>query len=71
MKHGGSPTTARGEAVALDHVLPVSIVPELAAKFYNLEIVLAKENQAKGAKVGKWEMDFARKLHTLGLLSEA
>lgn len=41
LRKDGSPTIIKGphsgEAIALDYVLPISIVPELAATYYNLE----------------------------------
>ena len=70
---GGSPTITKGKhagsGIALDHVLPRSIVPELAARFFNLEALPAPENLAKAAKVGRRELDFARRWHREGLLS--
>ena len=61
LRKGGSPTITKGEhagdSVALDHVLPRAVVPELAARFYNLEAIPAKANLAKSAKVGQRELD--------------
>jgi len=46
LKRGGSPTITKGDHagddIALDHVLPRAVVPELAARFYNLEAIPAK-----------------------------
>ena len=69
LKRGGSPLTKAGQPIALDHVLPRSIVPELAAKFFNLEAILAKKNQKKGAKITQREIDLARRWQEAGLLS--
>lgn len=59
------------DSVALDHVLPRSVVPELAARFYNLEAIPAKANLAKSAKIGQRELDLARRWQKAGLLSAA
>ena len=51
LRRGGSPTIKNGflagEEMALDHVLPVALVPELRSAFFNLEAVTAKENLRK------------------------
>jgi hypothetical protein len=73
LRKGGSPTITTGphasESIALDHVLPVSIVPELAARFYNLEAIPAGANLSKSNKIGKRELELARRWHRKGLLS--
>lgn len=73
LKKGGSPTIMKGEyaggGIMLDHVLPRSVVPELAARFYNLEAVSAKVNLQKSAKVGGRELLLARRWCAEGLLS--
>lgn len=75
LRKGGSPAITRGEhdgdTVALDHVLPVSVVPELAARFFNLEAIPAKTNRQKSAKIGRRELDLARRWYREGLLSTA
>lgn len=55
----------------LDHVLPRAVVPELAAKLYNLEAVATKVNLEKSAKVGSRELLLARRWNEEGLLSAA
>lgn len=46
LRKGGAPTITKGphagDSIALDHVLPRAIVPELAARFYNLEAIPSK-----------------------------
>ena len=73
LRRGGSPTIKNGflagEEMALDHVLPVALVPELRSAFFNLEAITAKENLRKGAKVGEREKLFALVLFKDGLLS--
>lgn len=73
LRHGGSPTITQGphagESVALDHILPRSIVPELAGKFFNLEAITAKANRSKSAKITAREVELARRWNRDGLLS--
>ena len=73
LRLGGSPTITQGphagEGIALDHVLPQSIVPELAGKFFNLEAITAKANRSKSAKITAREVELARRWHREGLLS--
>lgn len=75
LRKGGSPTITKGEhagdKIALDHVLPRAVVPELAARFYNLEAIPARQNLQKSADIGKRELDLARRWHREGLLSAA
>jgi hypothetical protein len=65
LRKGGSPAITKGphdgDSIALDHVLPRAVVPELAARFYNLEAIPAKQNRAKSAKIGQRELDLARR----------
>lgn len=72
LRKGGSPAITRGDhcgdSVALDHILPCSVVPELAARFFNLQALLARENLAKSAKIGQRELDLARRWNLAGLL---
>ena len=73
LRKGGSPAITRGphtgDTIALDHVLPRSIVPELAARFFNLEAIAASANLAKSAKVTAREVALARRWNREGLLS--
>jgi hypothetical protein len=70
-----APTITKGEhagdSIALDHFLPTAVVPELAARFFNLETPPAHENQAKSAKIGRRELELARRWHREGLLPAA
>lgn len=58
-----------GDSIALDHILPRSIVPELAARFYNLEAIPSKVNLQKSAKIRKRELQLARRWQREGLPS--
>ena len=73
LRKGGSPTITKGpdagRGVALDHVLPVKVAPELAAKLFNLQAISDRENLAKAAKIGRREIGLARDWHGAGLLS--
>lgn len=73
LRRGGSPTITQGEhkgdGVALDHVLPRAIVPELAARFYNLEALPSIVNRNKSATITEREVALARRWHKLGMLS--
>lgn len=69
MRRGASPSTREREDLDVDHVLPVSIVPELKAAFFNLEILTREENQKKGNKITERERKLARMWHGDGLLS--
>jgi hypothetical protein len=75
LRRGGSPQITEGEhkgdSVAMDHVIPRAVVPELDARFYNLEILPSKANLAKSAKITQREVDLARRWNREGLLSDA
>lgn len=73
LRKGGSPEITRdehaGDSIALDHVLPHAVVPELEARFYNLEAVPSKVNRRKSADLTSREISLARRWHREGLLS--
>ena len=73
LRKGSSPIITKGESIgdliAIDHVLPHSIVPELAARFYNLEAIPAKKNLLKSAKITEREVNLARRWHRDSLIS--
>lgn len=73
LRKGGAPEITKGEHagdfIALDHILPRSVVPELAARFFNLEALPARVNLAKSARIGARELDLARQWNHAGLLS--
>ncbi len=74
LRKGQSPTITKGmeagRAVHLDHIIPIHIAPELAARFYDLAAISDRENEAKGAKITQRELDLARKWNNEGLLTE-
>jgi hypothetical protein len=73
LRKGSSPIITKGESIgdliAIDHVLPHSIVPELAARFYNLEAIPSKKNLLKSAKITEREVNLARRWHRQKLRS--
>ncbi len=73
LRKGGSPEITKGEhtgdEIGLDHVLPRAVVPELEARFYNLEAIPSKVNMAKSADITEREVKLARRWHREGLLS--
>jgi hypothetical protein len=73
LKRGESPTISKGKykeiGIALDHVLPVSVVPELAARFYNLQVLPTTVNQEKGNRISELTLELARQWNRQGLLS--
>ena len=75
LRKGNSPTITKGEhagdSIALDHVLLRAIVPELAARFYNLEAIPSKLNGKKSAKITDREVKLAQRWNREGLLSAA
>jgi len=60
-----------GQEAEADHVIPRAVAPELENQVMNLELLPAKLNRAKGAKVGQRALTFAKELHDAKLLSDA
>lgn len=58
-----------GEPVEIDHVVPVSLAPELGNELANLEMLPQTINRRKSARVGERQLAHARKLSDAGLLS--
>ena len=74
LRKGKSATITRGEYAGqeaeADHVIPVAVCPELRNQVMNLELLPAKLNRAKGAKIGERQKVFAKELHDAKLLSD-
>ena len=74
LKKGRSPLVTLGEnagsKIALDHVLPVALVPELRSRFHNLEALPEGDNLAKSAKITGREVALAHRWEREGLLSK-
>ena len=75
LRRGKSATITKGEYAGqeaqADHVIPRAVCPELSNQVFNLELLPAKLNRAKGAKIGERQKVFARELFEGKLLSEA
>ena len=74
LRRGKSATITKGEYAGqeaeADHVIPVAVCPELRNQVMNLELLPAKLNRSKGAKIGERQKVFAKELHDAKLLSD-
>jgi hypothetical protein len=60
-----------GDLISVDHIIPVSIAPELDTVIANLELMPLRVNMKKTNKVGARQVSLAKSLHKAGLLSDA
>ncbi len=60
-----------GEAAEVDHIVPVSLAPEIGNQLANLELMPATLNRRKSNRVGPRQAAHARSLHQAGLLSDS
>ena len=74
LRRGKSATITKGayagQEAEADHVIPVAVCPELSNQVFNLELLPAKLNRAKSAKIGERQKVFAKELHDAKLLSD-
>ena len=74
LRRGKSATITKGEYAGqeaeADHVIPRAVCPELSNQVFNLELLPAKLNRAKGAKIGERQKVFGKELHDAKLLSD-
>jgi hypothetical protein len=74
LRKGKAATITKGEyagqEVQADHVIPLSVCPELENQVFNLELLPAKLNRTKGAKIGERQKVFGKELHEAKLLSD-
>ena len=74
LRRGASATITEGEHAGeeaeADHVIPRAVCPELRNQVFNLELMPAKLNRAKGAKIGERQRVFGKELHDAKLLSD-
>ena len=74
LRKGKAATITKGEYAGheaeADHVIPVAVCPELRNQVMNLELLPAKLNRSKGAKIGERQKVFAKELHDAKLLSD-
>jgi len=75
LRRGKSATITKGEHAGeeaeADHVIPRAVCPELCNQVFNLELLAAKLNRAKSAKIGERLRVFGKELHEAKLLSDA
>ena len=73
MKQGKSATITKGEyagqEATADHIIPLSVCPELQNQIFNLQFLPASLNSSKGNKVEAEQVSFAEGLNKDGLLS--
>jgi hypothetical protein len=75
LRRGNAPTITRGpyagEMTEVDHIVPVSLAPELGNELANLELLPATVNRRKSNRVGERQLSLAEDLRRAGLLREA
>jgi len=59
-----------GERIPVDHIIPLSVCPELDNQVLNLELLPASLNSSKRDKVGQRQVTFANELREAGLISQ-
>jgi len=60
-----------GELAEVDHIVPRAHALELENEIANLELLPSTLNRRKGAKIGRRQLDYARRFHAAGLLNDA
>ena len=73
MKQGKSVTISEGEyagqEATADHIIPLSVCPELQNQIFNIQLLPTSLNSSKGNKVEAGQLSFAEELNKGGLLS--
>lgn len=73
LRQGKSATITKGEyagqEATADHIIPLSVCPELQNQIFNLQLLPASLNSSKGNKVEVEQVRFAEGLNKDGLLS--
>jgi hypothetical protein len=71
MSEGRSPIVMKGpykgDPLSVDHIIPLSVVPELDKVIANLELMPLRMNESKRAKMGARQEDLLKKLRDAGL----
>lgn len=74
LRRGRAPVVQWGpykdDVLAVDHIIPRSIVPELDASLVNLELMPQRMNLKKSNSIGERQLDLAKKLYEVGLISK-
>lgn len=75
MRKGQSPIVRRGpyagDALSVDHIIPIAIAPDLDNVICNLELMPLKLNQRKNDRIGDRQRDLAKKLQAAGLMENS
>lgn len=59
----------KGETVEIDHIVPISLAPELGNELANLEMLPRPLNRSKSNRVGARQIDVAEEFRQAGMLS--
>jgi 5-methylcytosine-specific restriction endonuclease McrA len=59
----------QGESIEIDHIVPVSLAPELGNELANLEMLPKSINRKKSNRVGERQWELAQQFHRAGMLS--
>lgn len=74
LSRGKSATITRGpyanQLTGIDHIVPLSLAPEVGNELANLEIMPAAVNRKKSNRVNSKHVSHAEKLHAASLLSQ-
>ena len=75
LRTGQAPTVTRGpyagQVAEVDHIVPLSLAPEVGNELANLEMLPADLNRSKSNKVGERQLALAKKFKDAALISEA
>jgi 5-methylcytosine-specific restriction endonuclease McrA len=75
LRRGHAATITRGpyagESIEIDHIVPVSLAPELGNELANLEMIPKSINRKKSNRVGDRQFELAQQFYRAGLLSES
>ncbi|MDP1588584.1 MAG: hypothetical protein Q8M07_12625 [Prosthecobacter sp.] len=71
MRQGRAPTVTkgpyRGDPLSVDHIIPLSVMPEFDKVIANLELMPLRVNMKKRASMGERQQDLLKKLRAAGL----
>jgi hypothetical protein len=71
MRQGRAPTVTkgpyRGDPLSVDHIIPLSVMPEFDKVIANLELMPLRVNMKKRAGMGERQQDLLKKLRAAGL----
>jgi hypothetical protein len=71
MRQGRAPTVTkgpyRGDQLSVDHIIPLSVIPEFDKVIANLELMPLRVNMKKRAGMGERQQDLLKKLRAAGL----